>query len=347
MNWHALTGFGFAQPAWLWLLVLPVGLALRAGRVGGAPAVVYSSTSVLQSIGRPRAARAGAWSGTLLALATAAAVVALARPQLSNSFTQVEASGIDIMIALDVSKSMLTEDFQIGGSRASRVDAIKEITQRFIDARPNDRIGMLAFAGRPYLVSPPTLDHAWLIDNLDRVKIGLVEDGTAIGSAIVSAANRLKNREAKSRIIVLLSDGDNNAGRVNPNTAAEAAKALGLKVYTIGVGTNGVAPFPALDRNGNQMTDMWGRPAYENVQVEFDEKTLSDVAAVAGGHFFRADSSKALQDIYAQIDRLEKSTVKLNKYREYRDLFRWFAGTGVVCLGLYLALSQLLWRRLP
>ena len=347
MNWHDLTGFGFAQPAWLWLLALPALLALRTGRVGGAPAVVYSSTSVLAHIGRPRAARAGAWSGTLLALATAAGVIALARPQLSNSFTQVEASGIDIMIALDVSKSMLTEDFQIGGNRASRVDAIKEITQRFIDARPNDRIGMLAFAGRPYLVSPPTLDHSWLIENLDRVKIGLVEDGTAIGSAIVSAANRLKNREAKSRIIVLLSDGDNNAGRVNPNTAAEAAKALGLKVYTIGVGTNGIAPFPEVDRFGNFVTDMFGRPVYQNVQVEFDEKCLSDVATVAGGHFFRADSSKALEDIYAQIDTLEKSTVKLNKYREYHDLFQWFAGTGVACLGAYLALSQLLWRRLP
>ncbi len=347
MNWHDLASFSFAQPVWLWLLALPLLLALRAGRVGGAPAVVYSSTSVLQQIGRPRAARAGAFSGVLLALATAAGVVALARPQLSNSLTQVEASGIDIMIALDVSKSMLTEDFQIGGSRASRVDAIKEITQRFIDARPNDRIGMLAFAGRPYLVSPPTLDHAWLIGNLDRVKIGLVEDGTAIGSAIVSACNRLKNREAKSRIIVLLSDGDNNAGRVNPNTAAEAAKTLGLKVYTIGVGTNGIAPFPETDRFGNFVTDITGRTVYQDVQVEFDEKTLSDVATVAEGHFFRADSSKALENIYAQIDTLEKSTVKLNKYREYHDLFQWFVGTGVVCLGSYLALSQLRWRRLP
>lgn len=339
MNWHDLAGFGFAQPVWLWLLPVPVLLALRTGRAGGAPAVVYSSTSILQHIGRPRAARAGAFSGMLLAVAAAAGILALARPQLSNSITQVEASGIDIMIALDVSRSMLTEDFQIGGSRASRVDAIKEITQRFIDSRPNDRIGMLAFAGRPYLVSPPTLDHAWLIENLDRVKIGLVEDGTAIGSAIVSACNRLKNREAKSRIIVLLSDGDNNAGRVNPNTAAEAARALGLKVYTIGVGTNGIAPFP--------MMDPFGRTVYQDIQVEFDEKTLSDVATVAGGHFFRADSSRALEDIYAQIDKLEKSSVKTNKYREYRDLFRWFVGVSAICLGGYLALSQLLWRRLP
>ena len=166
-----------------------------------------------------------------------------------------------------------------------------------------------------------------------------MEDGTAIGSAIVSAANRLKNREAKSRIVVLLSDGDNNAGRVNPNTAAEAAKVLGLKVYTIGVGTNGVAPFP--------MTDPFGRTVYQDIQVEFNEQTLKDVATVAGGHFFRADSSRALEDIYAQIDALEKSTVKMNKYREYHDLFRWFVGLGAACLAGYLTLSQLLWRRLP
>ena len=165
------------------------------------------------------------------------------------------------------------------------MDAIKEITQRFIEARPNDRIGMLAFAGRPYLVSPPTLDHTWLIDNLDRVKIGLVEDGTAIGSALVSAANRLKNREAKSRIIVLLSDGDNNAGRVNPDTAAEAVRVLGLKVYTIGVGTNGIAPYPV------GKDPFTGETRYENVQVEYDEKTLREVARIANGQFFRADSS--------------------------------------------------------
>ena len=339
MNWHDLATFSFAQPAWLWLLALPALLAFRLGRTGGAPAVVYSSTSIFQTIGKPRPARAGAFAGALLLLAGTCGVVALARPQLSNTLTQIEASGIDIMICLDVSRSMLLEDFSMDGSRASRVDAVKEITQRFIDARPNDRIGMLAFAGKPFLVSPPTLDHARLIDGLDRVKIGLVDDGTAIGSAIVSAANRLKNREAKSRIIVLLSDGDNNAGRVNPNTAAEAALALGLKVYTIGVGTNDIAPYPT--------TDMFGRTVYQNTRMEFDEQTLKEVAQVAQGTFFRADSSDALKDIYAQIDKLEKSTVKVNQYREYRDLFRLFVGTGAACLGLYLALSQLLWRRLP
>ena len=341
MAWYDLARFSFAQPWWLLLLLLPILLAFRRGRLGGAPAVVYSSTDVLQTLGRPRSERAGSFSNALLAAALAAGIIGLARPQLSNAFTQVEASGIDIMIALDVSASMLTQDFSINGRPASRVDAIKEITQRFIDGRPNDRIGMLAFAGRPYLVSPPTLDHAWLIQNLDRVNIGQVEDGTAIGSALVSAANRLKDRQAKSRVVVLMSDGDNNAGRVNPDTAAEAVRALGLKVYTIGVGSNGVAPVP-VGRN-----NLTGEYVYENRQVDYDETTLRNVAKIADGHYFRADSSSALEGIFSTIDKLEKTTVKISKYREYRDFFGWFTAVAVGCLGCHMTLAQTLWRRLP
>ena len=341
MAWHDLTRFSFAQPWWLLLLALPAVLAFRRGRIGGAPAVVYSSTDILQKLGRPRSERAGSFSNALLAAALAAGICALARPQLSNAFTQVEASGIDIMLALDVSGSMLTEDFTINGKRASRVDAIKEITRRFIDARPNDRIGMLAFAGRPYLVSPPTLDHAWLIQNLERVNIGQVEDGTAIGSALISAANRLKNRQAKSRVVVLMSDGDNNAGRVNPDTAAEAVRALNLKIYTIGVGTEGIAPVP-VGRN-----DLTGEYVYEDRQVDYDETTLRNVAKIADGHYFRADSSSALEGIFATIDKLEKTTVQISKYREYRDFFSWLTAVSVGCLGCHLVLSQTLWRRLP
>ena len=341
MSWHDLSKFGFAHPWYLLLLVLPALLALRRGRAGGAPAVVYSSLRAIAHLGRPRKARAGAFSGLLLAAAMAAAILALARPQLSNAQTQIEASGIDIMIAMDVSRSMLLEDFTLGGRRANRIDAVKEITQRFIDARPNDRIGMLAFAGRPYLVSPLTLDHSWLTENIDRVRIGLVEDGTAIGSAIVSAANRLKNRSSKSRIVVLLSDGDNNAGRVNPNTAAEAARALGIRVYTIGVGTDGFAPLPVgVDR-------FTGQVSYQQVKSDFNPQTLTEVAKIANSQFFRADSSSALEDIYGHIDKLEKTTLQVNKFREYHDLFQWFLGASLGCLGLQMVLSQTLWRRLP
>lgn len=334
-------GFAFAQPAFLWLLLVPPALLFLRGREGNAPAITYSSTAILKAVGRPRAARAGRFRGALLLGALSLGIVALARPQLLNSFTQVEASGIDIMIALDVSRSMLTEDFTLGGKRANRIDAVKEITQRFIEARPNDRIGLLAFAGRPYLVSPLTLDHDWLIGNLDRIKIGLVEDGTAIGSALASAANRLKNREkdSKSRIIVLLSDGENNSGRISPETAAEAVRALGLKVYTIGAGTDGYAPVPR--------TDMLGRTVYLMQKADYSEKTLNDVARIADGKFFRADSTQALQAIFDTIDKLEKTTVQVSKYRQYRDLFGWFLSSGAALLALHLALTQTAWRRLP
>src|SRR5258705_1470461 len=209
----------FVRPGLLLLLLAIPLLAWLRGRSGPAAALTYSSTASLRAIGRQSAARAGKILRALLLLTLAFFVVALARPQLGKSLTQIEASGIDIMLVLDVSGSMLTKDFKIGGQEATRVDAIREVTRKFIEARPNDRIGILCFAGRPYLVSPLTLDHDWLLQNLDRVKIGLVEDGTAIGSAIASGANRLKDKEAKSKIIVLLTDGDNNAGKVTPATA--------------------------------------------------------------------------------------------------------------------------------
>ena len=235
-------GFAFAHP-WLLLLLLAIPLLalLRGGR-GAAPAVVFSSLRPLHALGKPRRSRIGGWLTTLLLLALAPLIVALARPQMGKTITKVQASGIDIMLALDVSGSMVAEDFTIGGERASRIDVVKQVTQKFIEARPNDRIGIVCFAGRPYLVSPLTLDHDWLLENLERVKLGLVEDGTAIGSAVASASNRLKDRDAKSRIVLLLTDGVSNAGKVSPVTAAEAAKALGIKVYTVGAGTRGYAP---------------------------------------------------------------------------------------------------------
>src|SRR5437763_10457688 len=256
----------FAHP-WLLLLLLVVPLlAYLRGRRGPAAALTFSSTASLRAIGKQSAARAGKILRSLLLAAIAVFVVALARPQLGKSLTQIEASGIDIILALDVSGSMLTKDFTIGGQEATRVDAIREVTQKFIEGRPNDRIGIIAFAGRPYVVSPMTLDHDWLLQNLDRVRVGLVEDGTAIGSAIASGCNRLRDKESKSRVIILLTDGDNNAGKVTPETAAEAAKALGIKLYAIGAGTKGIAPFP--------FQDQFGRTVYQNVKVEFNEEGL-------------------------------------------------------------------------
>jgi len=334
-----LSGLSFAHPWVLLLLLLIPPLAFLRGKFGGTAGVTFSSTAALARLGQKRRSRAGAFLAALAYLALAFFIVALARPQLGREHTRVQASGVDIMLALDVSRSMLAEDFTIGASRANRLEAVKQVTEQFIRQRPNDRIGIIAFAGRPYLVSPLTLDHDWLIQNLDRLRIGLVEDGTAIGSAIATAANRLKDKEAKTKLIVLLTDGDNNAGKVMPVTAAEAAKALGIRIYTIGAGTNGEAPFP--------FTDPFGRTVYRNVPVVIDEKSLEQIATMTNGRFFRATDTRSLETIFKEIDKLEKSKVEVEKISQYRDLFPWLLMAGLACLGAEILLSQTLWRRLP
>ena len=337
MKWET---FGFANPQLLFLLLLvPLLAAIRSAR-GAAPAVVYSSLTALKGLGKPGRSKMGGARFGLLLLSFVTLVLALARPQQGRTLTHVEASGIDIMLAIDVSRSMLAEDFTIGTQRANRLEAVKQVTDKFIQARPNDRIGIVAFAGRPYLVSPLTLDHDWLLQNLERIRIGLVEDGTAIGSAIASTSNRLRDRDSKSRIVVLLTDGDNNAGQVSPATAAEAAKALGIKVYAIGAGTRGFAPIPVR----NPITGMVG---YQNVKVEVNEETLREVAKITDAQFYRATDSKSLTRIFEEIDKLEKSTMELSEYKEVRELFPWFVGVGGALLGLHVLLAQTVWRRLP
>ena len=303
---------------------------------------------MLRGIGKASASRVGKFLQSLLLLALTIFVIALARPQLGKTLSQVQASGIDIMIVLDVSGSMLTKDFTIGGDRATRLDAIREVTRKFIEARPNDRIGLIAFGGRPYVVSPMTLDHDWLLQNLERVRIGLVENSTAIGSAMSAAANRVNDKHSKSRAIVLLTDGENNAGRIPPNTAAEAIKALHIHLYAIGAGTNGIAPYPVMDpRTGNPVTDTLGNVLYENVPVHFNDSGLRQVAQIADGKFYRATDTKSLEEIYADIDKMEKSTVTVNKYQEYRDLFPACIMAGCVLLVSQVLLSQTIWKKLP
>ena len=327
------------------LLAIPL-LAYLRGKRGPAAALTYSSTATLHAIGKQSAARVGKILRMLLLASIAVFVVALARPQLGKSLTQVEASGIDIILALDVSGSMLTKDFTIGGQEATRVDAIREVTRKFIEARPNDRIGIIAFAGRPYVVSPMTLDHDWLLQNLERVRIGLVEDGTAIGSAMAAAANRLNDKRAKSRVLVLLTDGENNAGKIPPNTAAEAVKALKIRFYAIGAGINGIAPAPIFTSRG-PLTDVLGNLLYENQPVEFNETGLREVAKIADGQFFRATDTKSLERIYDDIDKLEKSTVSVKKYQQYRDLFPLCLMSGCGLLLAQILLSQTIWKKLP
>lgn len=347
-NWlPADTALTFGQPWLLLLLLLLPLLAYLRGQRGPAAALVFSSTSILHGLGKSSAARAGKFLRALLFLSLAAFTVALARPRLGKSLTQVEASGIDIMIVLDVSGSMLIKDFTVGGDRATRVDAIREVTRKFIEGRPNDRIGIIAFAGRPYVVSPMTLDHDWLLQNLDRVRIGLVEDGTAIGSAAASAANRLNDKGSKSRAIVLLTDGENNSGKVPPTTAAEAIKALHIHLYAIGAGINGVAPAPIPDRRGGFLTDLSGNLMYQNQPVHFNETGLKEMAKIADGKFFRATDTESLENIFGDIDKLEKSTVTVHKFQQYRELFPACIMAGCGLLLAQLLLSQTLWKKLP
>ena len=336
-NW--LSEFSFAHP---WLLLLLLGIPILAwlkGKFGGTAAVTFSTTSMLAEIGSRQRNRAGAFLAGLSYLALALFIIALARPQLGRVTTRVQATGVDIMLVIDVSRSMLAEDFTIGNSRSNRIDTVKLVTEQFIRQRPNDRIGIVAFAGRPYLVSPLTLDHEWLIRNLERLRIGLVEDGTAIGSAIAAAANRLKDKEAKTKLIVLLTDGDSNAGKVQPLTAAEAAKALGIRIYTIGAGTEGEAPFP--------LQNAFGRTIYRNVLVKFDEKTLSEIATITNGQYFRATDTNSLRKIFSEIDKMEKTKIEVERTAQYRDLFQYVLIPGIACLLLEILLSQSVWRRLP
>src|SRR5213596_2468623 len=344
--WPANSALTFARP---WLLLLLLGIPLLAylrGKRGPAAALTFSSTVTLRAIGKQGAARAGKMLRALLLATLALFVIALAQPQLGKSLTQVEASGIDIMLVLDVSGSMLTKDFTIGGEQATRVDAIREVTREFIEGRPNDRIGIIAFAGRPYVVSPMTLDHDWLLQNLERVRIGLVEDGTAIGSAMASAANRLNDKRSKSHVLVLLTDGENNAGKIPPNTAAEAVKALKVHFYAIGAGINGIAPAPIFTNRG-PLTDALGNILYENQRVQFNETGLREVAKIADGKFFRATDTESLEQIFNDIDKLEKSTVSVKKYQQYRDLFPLCLMGGCGLFLVQILLSQTVWKKLP
>ena len=266
-------------------------------------------------------------------------IAALGRPQLMIEESKIETEGIDIVLAIDTSTSMLAEDFELGGSRANRLEAVREVVSDFIDNRHSDRIGIIAFASRAYTVSPLTLDYGWLVQNLERVKIGMIEDGTAIGSGMSSALNRLKDTEAKSKVVILLTDGRNNAGRISPLTAAEAAGALDIKVYTIGAGTRGLAPYPA--------QDMFGNTVYRSVRIDIDEETLKKIAEKTGARYFRATDTKSLRDIYAEIDELEKTPIEETGYVEYRELFHMFLLPGLVILVMEILLRNTFLRRIP
>lgn len=331
--------FQFVHPEFLFLLLLLPLLAIWKGRWGNPVALRMPSTDDALSAGGKPKSRFGGFMAFLGLLAFAFLIVAFARPRHGKGSTDIEASGIDIVLALDVSGSMEAMDFELEGKPVNRLEVVKNVVGKFVGQRPNDRIGIVAFAGRPYLVSPLTLDQEFLAKRVAGVKMGQVEDGTAIGSAIASAVSHLRDSTAKSRIVILLTDGVNNAGAVNPLTAAEAAKALGIKIYTIGAGTRGDAPVP--------VQDAFGRTHLRTMKVEIDEKMLADVSTATGGQSFRATDTDSLEKIYESINTLEKTTRKLKKYQQYDELYLWFLVPGLCLMLLELVLSQTRFRRLP
>jgi len=326
----------FLHPEFLWLLSLLPLLAFFRGRRGAAPALVFSSTSVAATLAEGRRVGPGRLLGALRLFGLCLLILAFARPQLGNTTTEIEASGIDILLAVDVSGSMKALDFTLKGKSANRLDVVKSVMHTFIKERPNDRIGLLAFGGRPYMVSPLTLDHDWLLQRLDSLSVGMVEDGTAIGSAIGSGVNRLRDREAKSRIMILLTDGMNNAGTVPPLVAAEAAETLDIKIYTIGAGTRGEAPM--------EVVDGFGRKRLVRVKVDIDDETLGQVAEMTGGRYFRATDTKSLEKVYEEINTMETTTRTIKKFENYRELFAWFVFASLIFLGAEIVVSR---KRLP
>lgn len=331
--------FQFVHPGFLYLLLLLPLLAIWKGRWGQPVAVRMPSTiDALEAGAKPRS-KMGGFLAFLGLLALALLIIALARPRHGKGSSDIEASGIDIILTLDVSGSMEAMDFKLEGEATNRLNVVKNVVEKFVVQRPNDKIGMVAFAGRPYLVSPLTMDQDFITKRLRDVKMGQVEDGTAIGSAIASSVDHLRDSSAKSRIVILLTDGVNNAGAVNPLTAAEAAKALGIKIYTIGAGTRGEAPVP--------VQDAFGRTHLQTMKVEIDEEMLQKVAAATGGQSYRATDTDSLEKIYESINALETTTRKLKKYQQYDELYLYFLVPGLCLLLMELVLRQTRFRRLP
>jgi Ca-activated chloride channel family protein len=266
-------------------------------------------------------------------------VVALSRPQYGNEQTKVTTEGIDIVLAVDVSGSMLAEDFEMGGKRYNRLYVIKQVVKDFIQRRINDRIGLVVFSGRAYTQCPMTLDYGMLLQLLEKVEIGMIEDGTAIGSAISSSVDRLRGTKAKSKVAVLLTDGRNNAGEIDPFTAAEIAKTFGIKIYAIGAGTKGLAPFPAVDLFGNKVM--------RQVKIDIDDESLTEIAKITDGKYYRATDTESLKEIYSQIDKLEKTESEVTHYTEYNELFHYFLLPAFGLLLFELGLTKTRFRKIP
>lgn len=328
--------FRFAVPQLLWLLSLIVPLVYYSvGRRRRERSVAFSSLKLIEAAGfeAPVWKRYGLLSMRVIVLVLV--VLAMARPQTGRSESSIKSEGIDIILLLDASSSMQAQDFK----PKNRLFAAKEVMSEFVSRRPGDRIGLVVFAAQSITQCPLTLDHEILQSLIDRVDFGMLEDGTAIGSALATACNRLKESEAKSRIVVLLTDGRNNMGVIAPDTAAEVAKTLGIKVYTIGVGTRGPAPVPVDD-------PLFGRRLV-SMEMQLDEKTLKAIAATTSGEYFRATDSEELERIYETIDALERTTIETRTFVNYTDRFLYLAIPALALLLVQVIAAESWLREIP
>lgn len=326
----------FEYPALLWLLVLPLLLIVHYVymelkgrnphlRVSNAIPWKQEKNTVLNIIRH--------MPFVLRIVALSLIIIAIARPRSSTKLDKVQSEGIDIMLTMDVSTSMLARDFT-----PDRISAAKDIAIEFIAQRPSDRMGIVVFAGESYTQCPLTTDRATLINLMKEVSTNLLEDGTAIGNGLATAVARLKDSDAKSRVVILLTDGVNNSGEIAPETAADIAKTYGIRVYAIGVGANGEAPYPVMTP--------WGVDI-QKVKVEIDEQLLTNIANETGGRYFRATDNTKLAEIYSEIGKMEKTRTTIDSFPVYKELFLGYAVAALICLMLELLLNVFVIRRLP
>ena len=329
--------FRFEDP-WLLLFFLMVPFLTIRGKGKQQTTISYSSIDTLQAIRSARVEILSILPLVLRMIAISLLVLSLARPQEGYKSTEILSVGVDIMLALDTSGSMQALDFIKDEKRDTRLAMVKDVVSQFIDNRPNDRMGMVVFGSEAYTQCPLTLDQGILKSFLSKLDIGMAGDSTAIGSAIGIAVKRLKDLESKSKVIILLTDGQNNAGSLPPLQAAQTAKAFGIKIHTIAVGTHGKAPF--------LVNSIFGQ-RYVYQQVDIDEDTLKKISDLTGGQYFRATDLESLKTIYKQIDEMEKSEVKVIDHSEYTELFHYFLIPGLLILLLEILLSNTVLRRIP
>jgi Ca-activated chloride channel homolog len=313
-----------ALPLWWWWR------AKRLSRLAGAP-----MSDVRPALGPTERLWLARLPVSLRSLCLAAWIIAAAGPRVGSARAELRSEGISIVLALDISSSMLAEDF----SPANRLDVARRTAVEFVRARSSDRIGLVAFAGQALTQVPITTDYAVLEQAIRNLRIGILEDGTAIGTGIATAANRLRRAPGKSKVLVLLTDGENNKGTVDPRTAAQAASTFGIRIYTIGVGTHGEAPVPT----GRGPLGL----RYETMPVKIDEQLLGEIARMSGGRYFRATDAASLSNIFGEINRLEKTPVQQLVYRRYDEAYRWPLGIGLLALALELVLAGTFAVRVP